>query len=303
MHEIKTVGLIGLGAVGGLYAQRLLDAGADLRVIVDEGRLERYRQEGVMVNGRRVDFPYVSPKDAEALDLIIVATKQGGLESAMETMSGFVGADTLLISLINGVTSEEAMSERFGPENVLYAVAQGMDAVKEGNAIRYEHPGKIVLGEKQEGPVSERVKAAAQYLIAHDVMVMPVEDMLRRQWSKLMFNVGINQATMVFECDYEGVQREGKPREVMIAAMREAQRIAALEGHPVSDEEFDAWLKLADTFAPGGKPSMRQDGQARRKSEVELFAGTMVRLAKKHGVSVPVNEWLYKRVMEIEAAY
>lgn len=303
MHEIKTVGLIGLGAVGGLYAQRLLDAGADLRVIVDEGRLERYAGESVMVNGRRVDFPYVSPMDAGPVDLLIVATKQGGLESAMETMSGFVGTDTLLISLINGVTSEEAMCERFGPENVLYAVAQGMDAVKEGNAIRYEHPGKIVLGEKQEGPVSERVKAAAQYLIAHDVTVMPVEDMLRRQWSKLMFNVGINQATMVFECDYEGVQREGKPREVMIAAMREAQRIAALEGHPVSDEEFDAWLKLADTFAPDGKPSMRQDGQAHRKSEVELFAGTMVRLAKKHGIDVPVNQWLYSRVMEIEAAY
>ena len=303
MHEIKTVGLIGLGAVGGLYAQRLLDAGAALSVIMDEARLARYRREGVLVNGRRVDFPYVSPKDAKPLDLIIVATKQGGLDSAMETISGFVGADTLLISLINGVTSEEAMCGRFGEKNVLYAVAHGMDAVKEGNAIRYEHPGKIVLGEKQEGPVSARVKAAADYLIAHDVTVMPVEDMLRRQWSKLMFNVGINQATMVFECDYEGVQRPGRPREVMIAAMREAQSIAALEGHPVSDEEFDAWLKLADTFAPDGKPSMRQDGQAHRKSEVELFAGTMVRLAAKHGVSVPVNSWLYEQVKAMEAAY
>lgn len=303
MHEIKTVGLIGLGAVGGLYAQRLLDAGAELRVIVDEARFERYVREGVTVNGRRVDFPYVTPENAEPVDILIVATKQGGLESAMETMRGFVGPDTLLISLINGVTSEEMLCDRFGPRNVLYAVAQGMDAVKEGNTLRYAHPGKIVLGEIEEGPVSARVRAAADYLIAHDVMVMPVEDMLRRQWSKLMFNVGINQATMVFACDYAGVQEEGEPRKVMIAAMREAQRIAALEGYPVSDEEFDAWLKLADTFAPDGKPSMRQDGEAKRKSEVELFAGTMVRLGDRHGVPVPVNEWLLRRVMEIEAGY
>ena len=303
MNKIKTIGLIGLGAVGTLYAERLLSSGADLRVIVDEARYARYTREGVLVNGRRVGFPYVTPKDAEPLDLIIIATKQGGLASAMETMSGFVGENTLMISLINGVTSEEALCERFGEKNVLYAVAQGMDAVKEGNSLRYEHPGKIVLGEKQEGPVSARVQAVADCLIAHDVMVMPVEDMLRRQWSKLMFNVGINQATMVFSCDYGGVQRAGEARNTMIGAMREAQTIAGLEGYPISDEEFDGWLKLADTFAPDGKPSMAQDGDAHRKSEVELFAGTMVRLGQKHGVAVPVNEWLYRRVKEIEAAY
>ena len=127
--------------------------------------------------------------------------------------------------------------------------------------------------------------------------------MLRRQWGKLMLNVGLNQACMVFECDYEGIQREGEARDVMQAAMREAQKIAALEGHMITDEEFDAWVRMADGFSPDGKPSMRQDGEAKRRSEVELFSGTMVRLGKKHGVSVPVNEWLYARVQEMEAAY
>ena len=73
MNEIKTVGLIGLGAVGALYADRLLASGADLRVIVDEGRKARYEAEGVFVNGRRVDFPYAAPKDAEPVGLLIIA--------------------------------------------------------------------------------------------------------------------------------------------------------------------------------------------------------------------------------------
>ena len=304
MNEtIKNVGLIGLGAVGALYAERLLSSGAALSVIVDEARRERYAREGVLVNGRRVDFPYVTPDEAKDVDLLIIATKQGGLESAMETAAPFIAAHTLIISLINGVTSEEMLSERFGGEHVLYAVAQGMDAVKVGNSLTYTKPGQIVLGEREEGTVSARVQMAADYLIAHDVMVMPVEDMLRRQWSKLMFNVGINQATMVFECNYSGVQQPGKARDVMIGAMREAQALAALEGYPISDEEFDAWLALTDTFSPDGKPSMRQDGEAHRRSEVELFSGTMIRLGKKHGLSVPVNEWLYEKVKEMEAAY
>ena len=303
MNEIKTVGLIGLGAVGALYGERLLAHGADLRVIVDEGRKERYVREGVYVNGARVDFPYVTPEDAQAVDLLLIVTKEGGLLSAMETASGFVGEDTLIISLLNGVTSEGIVAERFGEKNVLYSVAQGMDAVKEGNHLTYVHPGRIVLGEKTPGEVSARVQRVADYMNAHGVCVTPVDDMVRRQWGKLMLNVGLNQACMVYECDYGGVQRPGEARETMLAAMREAQRIAGLEGYMITDSEFDEWVALLDSFAPEGKPSMRQDGEAKRKSEVELFAGTMVRLARKHGADVPVNRWLYDRVRQMEAEY
>ena len=303
MCDIQTVGLIGLGAVGALYAERLLASGAQLRVIVDEARKARYEEEGVLVNGVRVDFPYAPPKDAAPVDLLLIATKAGGLRDAMETAAGFVGEKTLIVSLINGVTSEGIVAERFGGENVLYSVAQGMDAVKTGNRLTYEHPGLIVLGEREPGPVSARVQAVAAYLTAHGVQVNSVADMVRRQWGKLMLNVGINQAVMVFEGDYGTVQRPGRPREVMLGAMREAQQIAAKEGYLIPDEEFDEWVALADSLAPEGKPSMRQDGEAHRPSEVELFAGTMVRLGRKHGVHTPVNDWLYDRVKAMEAAY
>lgn len=303
MNEIKTVGLIGLGAVGALYAHNLLASDADLRVIVDEGRKERYSREGIYVNGKRVDFPYVTPAEAAPVDLLLIVTKEGGLLGAMETASGFVGPDTLIISLLNGVTSEGIVSERFGAKNVLYSVAQGMDAVKEGNQLTYVHPGRIVLGEREEGEISARVQMTADFLNGHGVVCTPVDDMVRRQWGKLMLNVGLNQACMVFECDYGGVQQPGKPRDTMLGAMREAQKMAALEGYAISEAEFDEWVALLDSFSPSGKPSMRQDGEAHRKSEVELFAGTMVRLAKKHGVELPINEWLYRRVKDIEAAY
>ena len=76
MCDIQTVGLIGLGAVGALYAERLLASGAQLRVIVDETRKARYEKEGVLVNGVRVDFPYTTPADAAPVDLLLIATRQ-----------------------------------------------------------------------------------------------------------------------------------------------------------------------------------------------------------------------------------
>ena len=99
------------------------------------------------------------------------------------------------------------------------------------------------------------------------------------------------------------MQKPGKPREIMIAAMREVQKLANLEGYPIDDAEFDDWVKLADSLSPQGKPSMRQDGEAHRKSEVELFAGTIIRHAEKFGLDVPTNRWLYDTVKKMEAAY
>lgn len=303
MTDIRSVGIIGFGALGIQFAHRLERGGANVVVIADDVRAEKYRREGVLCNGKTY-FPCVcAPAQAQIVDLLIFATKANGLEEAMETAAGFVGPDTVLLSVLNGVTSEEQLLRRFGEEKVLYATAQGTDAVKEGRALVYHSGASITLGEHDAGDVSPRAQAVAAYLTAHGVNAQAVGDMLRRQWSKLMFNVGLNQACMVFECDYAGIQREGKAREVMLAAMREAQKIAALEGYVITDGEFDAWINMADHFSPEGKPSMRQDAEAKRKSEVELFSGTMIRLAKKHGISVPVNEWVYARVKDMEAAY
>ena len=303
MREIRTVGIVGLGALGVLFGSRLLAGGADVRIIADEARTARYRREGVSANGMPVAFSYVTPEEAEPVDLLVFATKAGGLAGAMETAAPFVGAETLLLSVLNGITSEEEIAARFGAANVLYATAQGMDAVKEGSALTCAHPGGIVLGEREPGPVSARVQAVADYLNAHGVSAQPAEDMVRRQWGKLMLNVGVNQAVMVFEGDYGTVQRPGRPREVMLGAMREVQSLSRLEGYPIPDDEFDGWVKLVDSLSPAGKPSMRQDGEAHRPSEVELFAGTIVRLAQKHGLDVPVNRWLYETVRNMEAAY
>lgn len=300
MGEVKSVGIIGLGALGVLFGERMLASGADVRVIADRERAARYRREGVTSNGAAVPFTYVTPEEAAPVDLLIFATKEGGLRAAMDTAAGFIGEHTLILSVINGITSEETVAARFGGGNVLYCTAQGMDAVKVGNALTYEHPGMIVLGEREPGEITGRVRAVADFLNAHGVKAQPVEDMVRRQWGKLMLNVGLNQAVMVFEGDYGTVQREGRPREVMLGAMREVQALSRLEGYPISDAEFDEWVALADSLSPSGKPSMRQDGEARRKTEVELFAGTIIRRAERHALDVPVNRWLYEQVKAIE---
>ena len=100
-----------------------------------------------------------------------------------------------------------------------------------------------------------------------------------------------------------GAQQPGEARDIMIAAMREVLLLAAAEGVNLGEEDIDYWLSVIAPLNPAGKPSMRQDTEAKRKTEVELFSGTVLELSRKHGIPAPVNEMLNIRIRAMEDGY
>ena len=115
-----------------------------------------------------------------------------------------------------------------------------------------------------------------------------------------MLNVGVNQVCMAYDCDYGGVQVPGQARETMIAAMDEARKVGACQGVLVTRKDLQDYLAVLDGLDPKAMPSMRQDSLAHRPSEVELFAGTVCRLAQQYGMQAPVNAALQEKIREIE---
>lgn len=305
MKEIKTVGVIGLGALGVLYAQLLTEALGKGRVLIlaDSERIQRYQKQALWFNGVRCDLHYADAAAVtEPVDLLLFAVKFGGLASSIETCRHLVGPETTLVSVLNGVISEQVLGDAFTPEQVVWCVAQKMSALKTGSQVIVNPIGELALGVPagQDGAHLRRLTAF------FDSIRFPYslpEDIRTHMWSKLLCNTGANQSTMVFQCGYGGLQVPGEARDAMLGAMREVILVANAEGIPLSEADVARWTAIIDSFPPEGEPSMRQDGKAHRKSEVELFAGTVRRLAKKHNLAVPVNDWLYSRIQEMESAY
>lgn len=301
--EIRTVSLIGLGALGVMFSHPLSQKAAcgSFRIIADAGRIARYRQEGVYSNGERCDFTYVTPEeDTGPADLVIFAVKHRDLPDAIRAVRRQVGPCTVLLSLLNGILSEEIIAETYGADRILYCTAQGMDAVKTGNRLTYGHMGYLAFGDRAPGPASDNVRRVAAYLGCAGIPYRVVENMARQLWGKFMLNVGINQVIAVNGGNYGTVQQPGLERETMVAAMREVIPLAQKEGVDLAEADIADWLKIVDTLSPDGKPSLSQDLEARRPSEVELFSGTVLKLAEKQGIAVPVNRGLYDRIREME---
>lgn len=309
MKELKTVGIIGLGALGTMYASVFTRAlgKENVLILADAERTARLRRDGMWCNGEKCDFNYVDAAEVtEPVDLLLFAVKFTALSAAIDTCRHLVGPETTLMSVLNGVSSEEVLAAAFGAEKVVWCVCSRASVVKEGNHVTVftalPPSGRTDIGIPAGHPEAHYRRLTA-FFDAIDFHYWPSEDILSAMWGKMMCNTGCNQATMVYECTYAELQQPGEIRDTMIAAMREVVLVANAEGVPLSEADVQTWVTVIDGLDPAAEPSMRQDGKAHRKSEVELFAGTVCRLGRKHGISVPVNDWLYQRVQEMESSY
>ncbi len=302
--KIERVSLIGLGALGVLIGHQISKHVPDLRIIADRARIDRYEKDGVFSNGERCRFHYVTPQESvESADLILFAVKFNTLDEAIEAVRGHVGEQTILLSLLNGISSEEVIGQAFGMDKMVYCVAQGMDAVKTGNRLNYAHRGQLCFGDKEPGVISDKVRAVDEFFNAAEIPHTLETQMLRKLWGKFMVNVGVNQVLAVYGDSYASVQMPGERRTMMIAAMREVMVLSEKEGVVLTDNDLNYWLGIIDGLNPQGKPSMLQDVEAKRVSELELFAGTVLRCGKKHGIEAPVNAMLYEKMRQIESQY
>lgn len=308
MKEIQSTTIIGMGALGMLYADKILTAAGPQSVTfaAEPDRVARYKTMSFSVNGQPCHFPVIDCNTCEPADLVIVSVKYNALPSALDSMARCVGPDTTIISVMNGITSEEIIGERYGADRIIYCIAQGMDAVKFGGDLTYSRPGELRLGvlkNEQFEAAHERLSALTRFLDKCGIAYTVEDDILYRLWGKFMLNVGVNQTCMAFETNYGGSLLPGKPFDTMTGAMGEVMALANLEGIALTQADLDSYIDLIRTLSPEGMPSMRQDALSHRLTEVEMFSGAVKKLAARHGLPVPVNDWLYDKIKELEAAY
>ena len=294
MNGIKNVLICGIGAVGSIYAQKIQKfSPKDLKILVDEERFTRYSKNPMVFNGKDLVLDYVLPenKDFKA-DLIIIATKYDGLSDAVKNIKNFVKSDTVILSLLNGVTSESIIAKEYGQDKLLLSYFIGHSAMREGRFITHDGAGKIVFGSKNVDKSKElRVK---EFFDRVGIDYEIPDDMEHALWLKFMMKVSTNQPSAILRMTFGEMNANEKFLEFSRKLMREVQAVAKAEGVKNTDIMIDEALEAVSEMIPEGKTSMLQDVLAGRKTEVEMFAGAMIEFGKKHNIPVPYNRFMYE---------
>lgn len=289
---MKNITLIGAGAVGALYGLRLHNLlGTDhVRFLVDEGRKRRYASEHLYLNGEPAPFHFCTKEQAPVADLVIVATKNHHLGDAIDLMGTSVGPETAILSLLNGIESEQVLSSVFGPEKVLYGFAVGLNSTHMGNTITYTEEGRIVFGESDNAN-SARLDAIKTLFEKAGIAYLVPDDIHAQMWNKFMLNTVYNTISSLIHATYADFNQDAVLHLAHLIC-KEVQLVAKSEGVLLADSLIEANHTIVCSLGSTGKTSMCQDMEGGRKTENQWFCGTVIKLGEKHGIPTPTCQAL-----------
>ena len=298
MTEIKKVALLGAGAVGAYFIPGLMRTlGDDFCVVAEGRRAERLRTEGLVINDKLYIPTVKTPQEARGADLLLIAAKYDGLKEAFPDIKTIVADNTIVISTMNGIDSEELLAEVIGEEHILYGF-MFIASERTGNHIRfnYEKTRGLVFGEKNPGAdSSEREKAVASLLDSAGIRCRISKEIVREQWQKYILNVGNNLPQAILGVGYGAYCDSAHVLALHDRLFEEVTEVAKAYGIPlqyVVDEK--------GAFPDAARFSTLQDLDAGRHTEVEMFAGVLIKKAKEKGISVPFAEFAYHALKALE---
>lgn len=288
--QYMKVRIIGAGAVGAVVGWKLYKH-ADLAFIVDEERKERY-SGGLAVNGEVIDFRFLTPSEADTADLLIFAVKNFSLEDAADEASPFVGENTVILSLLNGIEAEEKLSERFGAEKVLYGFITDLSSVHDGTETTcFSGGGNIVFSEK-DNRRSVRVEEIATLFDEAGQRYTIPENIMHEKWWKFMLNTCFNTLSAILIADYAAISSNSDFIRAVRLEAREVQTVAKKEGVIITQDDIEEMIRRVTALQDHGKTSMLQDVLSHRETENRYFTGAVSRLGKKHSVETPISDFL-----------
>ena len=299
--------VVGAGSIGSLFAAHLATVADVLVLTRREEHARALNEQGLRVSGRH-DFTArvtaaADARDLPDFDLGIVATKANAVEEAAESLGGkFAGATIMTVQ--NGLGAEEIVRAH-GAWPLISGVTF-MSGTKHSDAhVEYILDTPTWLGPYGETPF-ERVDEVARLLVDSGLKAEALPDLRPAQWSKLIFNATVNGVAALTGLPHdEHFAAEGDLGDLghlVHELVDEGKRVAAAAGVELHDDPWEMNV-LATKRGSAHYPSMLEDVEAKRPTEVELINGALVREAARHGVEAPLQTAIYRLVKAREASY
>ena len=298
--KIKKVAVLGAGAVGSYVIWGLSSRNdIELGVIAEGERAERLKQNGCTINGKIYHPEVWNPRETDAVDLLIVALKYGSLSSALESIHKVTSENTIIMSLMNGVDSEEIIAEKVGEEHLLPAVIK-VASHKEEDGYHFDPETTIgiIFGELTAPYDSERIRAIEELFNDTGIHFRATEYAREEMWSKFRLNVCNNLPQAILGAGV-GCYRDSVHMKAISDGLKyELEAIAQAKGIDLSKTEASSGRGSA--VPPSARYSTLQDLDAGRHTEIDMFSGALIRMGKELGIPTPYNEYTYHMIKALE---
>lgn len=297
--KIESVAVLGAGAVGSYVIWGLSEkAGVRLGVVAEGERAERLKQNGCAVNGTVYRPEVWTPQEVHGVDLLVVALKYGALPGAMESIRAVVGEHTVVMSLMNGVDSEELIGVQVGDEKVIRSLIK-VASHKEEDGYHFDPDATlgIIFGEEHAPFESERVRAIVALFEGTGIHYRVTDEIRAEMWSKFRLNVCNNLPQAILGAGVGCYRDSVHMKAISEGLRRELEAIAAAKGIDLRKVDTSG---RGSAVPPTARYSTLQDLDAKRHTEIDMFSGALMRMGEELGIPTPYNEYTYHMIKALE---
>ena len=303
---MERVCIVGAGVIGSLFAGHLAQV-CDVSVLTRRREhAESLERDGLRVTGKSDRLARVTatddPDELPPFDVAIVATKASDLEEAARALEGRF-ADATVVTVLNGIGAEEIVRGH-GEWPIVSGVTFMSGTRHSDTHVEYILDTETWLGPYEDTPL-EVARDIGDTIAASGLRAEVLPDLRPAQWSKLIFNSAVNSvaALTALPHDFHFAQ-EDEPTDLghlVHGLVDEGKAVAAAAGIELHDDPWEMNV-LATQRGSAHYPSMLEDVEAGRRTEIELITGSLVREAERHDVAAPLNKAVYALVRGREAS-
>ena len=295
--KIRNVAVIGAGAIGAYIYYCLLPKISNGEItfsfIASGARKARLETEGLNIQGETYHPDIRTPEEARGADLLMVSVKYTALQGILDDIRVIADEHTTVLSLLNGIDSEEIIGEVINPEQVVPCFIR-VAAQHNGTKITFNPASAFGIYYGSVCPAQDiRIAGLNELFEGTALSYHACEDIIAQQWHKYALNISANLPQAVLNVG-TGAYRDSEHAAWMRDALAaEVLRVAEAYGIHINHVQYGKWK-------PEGRLSTLQDLDQKRKTEVDMFLGVLIRKASAVGISVPYSEYTYHVIKALE---
>ncbi len=304
--EMKIV-IMGAGAMGSLYGGLLASSGEEVWLVnIWKEHIEAIRAKGLTIEGKgqEKNIGMNATTDVTSIgkaDLVIFFVKTYHTEKAVTDALVLEKENTVFLTLQNGLGNEEVLSRQVNPKKVLLGVTNHGATLLGPGKIRHAGWGKTFIGEVGH-QVTHRISEIAQMFQRAEIETEVSSNIQRLIWEKLLINIGINALAAVTGLKNGQLLDHPETLTLMEGLVSEAVEVARQKGIPIEGNPIEKVKAIAEATRTN-RCSMGQDLDNKRRTEIDVMNGAVVREADRLGVAAPYNRMVTNLIKVLEKTY
>lgn len=297
--------VVGAGAVGGYFGGRLLEKGVDVTFLVREGRRKQLEETGLViesVNGdaRLTPKTIAAGEEAGSFDVVLVSTKAYHLDAAIESFRPYVGKETVILPLLNGILHYTKLAEEFGDDRVmggLCFIETTLD--QEGRIIQTSGRHDLVFGERYKER-TERILKIEDVFSGTNTGFRLSENINQELWHKYLFIAAMSGITSLMRAPIGPIREQVYGRSVIKELLKEIVSIMKRLDAPLAVDIESIQMNQIEGLDYTFKSSMQRDMEKLLPVEAAHLHGYLLEIAEKEGISVPTLAVIYTNLKVYE---